>query len=244
MFVLAVLSGIASPLPSASPQPPLKEIIHVKSSPLCTEFAQHANNAIDSATRNDVALGSLIGSLRSGNLDGNVIAHNNAMNRLNDFADAITRDWKNGEKEVGELRKLSVHTADTATKKELKDAADALGGALWRQRKIARDVDGFVAYLHARDMSTVDSSQAAMNISLFGVRDAKDAMRNGKLPEAGTEHDHTWMYSNPGLANEQDLPAMADLATDAAKDFEGRLPDIVRDEINAAVHVSTVSESC
>lgn len=244
--LLALLSGSeASPLPAASP-PPLKEIIHVKSSPLCTEFARHANGAIDSATRNDVALGSLVSSLRSGNLDRNAIAHMNAMNRLNDLADAITRDWKQGEKDVDALRKLSEKAADPATKKELKGAADSLGGALWRQRKIARDLDGFVAYLHARDMSTVDDDQANMNLTLFGVTDAKAALREGKLPEQATpsRHDQQPLYGNPGLANEQNLPPASDQAAVAARDFEGRLPDIVKDEIQAAEHVTTVSENC
>jgi hypothetical protein len=249
IVLLAVLTGAgASAQPSASPQPPLKEIIHVRSSPLCTDFARHANGAIDSATRNDVAVSTLIGSLRTGDLDRNEIAHRNALEHLHDLADAITKDWKNGEKEVGELRKLSDRANDPATKKELKSAADALGGALWRQRKIARDLDGFVAYLHARDMSAVDEDQANMNIALFGVGDAKDALREGTTPEGGKDEGHAIgqqrMYSNPGLANEQDLPPMADQADVAASDFERQLPDIIRDEITAAEHVATAAESC
>ena len=247
-FVLiAVLSGAdPSPLPTASAEPHLKEIIHVKSSPLCTEFARHANGAIDSATRNDVALGSLVSSLRTGNLDRDAIAHMNAINKLNDLADAITRDWKAGEKDVDALRKLSEKASDPATKKELKGAADSLGGALWRQRKIARDLDGFVAYLHARDMATVDEDQGAMNMALFGVTDAKEALRDGKLPEqtGSTRLSREPLYGNPGLANEQNLPPASDQAAVAAKDFEGRLPDIIKDEIQAAEHVTTVSENC
>ena len=243
LLFLAVLSGAQpSPAPSATPQPQLKEIIHVRASPLCTEFAHHANNAIDSATRNDIALGSLIGSLRSGQLDKNEIAHNNAIRSLNDYADAITKDWKVGEAEVSALRKLSESAKDPAQKKELKESADALGGALWRQRKVARDLDGFVAYLRARDMSTVDGSMASMNVALFGNADPKEAAREGGAGD--TAHRNPQMFSNPGLANEQDLPPMSEQAKDAAFEFEGRIPDIVKDEIRAAEHVETVSENC
>lgn len=234
ILVLAILAGgqpSPSPVPSA---PPLKEIVHVRASAFCTDFAKHANGAIDSATRNDVALGSLITTLRAKDFDANVIAHRNHVDQLRQIADAITKDWKDGEREVDALRKLADKATDPDEKKELKAGADSLGGALWRQRKIARDLDGFVAYIYARDMATNDESQTQSNMAVFGTADPKDTIRS-VAPQ---------MFSNPGLANETDLLPTATQATKAAADFESHLPDIVHDEISAAVHVETVSNGC
>lgn len=243
-IVLAVLSTAApAASPAPSPTPPLKEIVHVRASAFCSQFAHHANSAIDSATRNDVALSSLISSLRSNAFAGNVISRNNEMLRLQQIADAITKDWRNGEGDVNELRKLAERATDPAEKKELKDSADALGGALWRQRKIARDLDGFVSYLHTRDMAGIDESQGDMNQALFGTRDARDTIRDVAISRGGSGGSD-WIYSNPGLANEPTSAPISDQAAVAAHDFEQRIPDIVHDEINAAEHVTTASDNC
>jgi len=243
-----VLTGVqpspaASPSPSSSPAPVLREIAHVRASELCSEFAVHANSAIDSATRNDIALGSLDNTLRMTDFDRDELSRRNGMDRLRTLADAITKDWKDGMREVGRLRDLEKKATDPNEKLELKDSADALGGALWHQRVLARDIDGFLAYQDARQMASNDETSGDMNQSLFGARDIHQAMLQG-LPETRGARAAPTPFETVGLANDQHLPSVDSQALAAAGYYESQFPGIAHDEIGAAVHVENASEGC
>ncbi len=245
ILITAAALGSPSPAPSASPGP-LKEIIRIRSSALCSEFATHVNAAIGSAVRNDTALGNLIVTLRSPrNADDLMdmgLRRRNAIDGIVAYADSITKDWKDGEKEVGRLRDLAQKSTDPDEKAELKASADALGGALWRQRKIARDLDGFIAYLYAEEMRLNDHGEWHANEATWDTPSnspGEDHMRaqidaqNGALPS---------MWSSlPG-----DLYAPNDqvLSYRAARDFEQSLPDIARDEGTAATHLLKANDNC
>ena len=244
-----VLTGVqpspaASPSPSPSPAPVLREIAHVRASELCSEFAVHANSAIDSATRNDIALGSLDTTLRYTDFDRDELSRRNGMDRLRNLADAVTKDWKDGMREVGRLRDLAKKATDPNEKAELKDSADALGGALWHQRVLARDLDGFLAYEDARQMASTDEATGDMNQSLFGARDMHQAAEQG-IPETrgGTRAAPT-PFETVGLAGDRNAPSVDSQALAAAGYYESQFPNIVRDEIGAALHVENASEGC
>jgi len=239
----ASASAAPSPVPSGAP---LKEIIRVRASAVCSEFATHANSAIDSTTRNDIALGGLITTLRSSDFGTNELTLHQGMDRLHKFADAITKDWKDGEREVSILRDLAKKTTDPDEAAALKDSADSLGGALWRQRQVARDVDGFLSYLDARQMSAADDTTGQMNQTLFGAADVHDenVRPNGQDTNVRAHLQPATNLGDVGLANDPHLPSAADQALAAARDFEGRLPAIIHDEISAALHVTNASDRC
>ncbi|MBV8689312.1 MAG: hypothetical protein JOZ59_04315, partial [Candidatus Eremiobacteraeota bacterium] len=57
LLTLAVISTpAASPAPSSSPEPPLKEIGSVRSTPYCTAFYKHFNGAVHPLLQNDFTL--------------------------------------------------------------------------------------------------------------------------------------------------------------------------------------------
>jgi len=114
-------------------------------------------------------------SARGPNLDANPIARHNEIASLAALSDQLYKDWKNGDQEVKRLRALADKTTDPAEKQDLKAFADWLGGALWRQRKIGRDLDGFVAYLNTRDMMHIDESTAQANLGVYGMADPSTA---------------------------------------------------------------------
>ncbi|HUY11611.1 MAG TPA: hypothetical protein VMV73_05050, partial [Candidatus Dormibacteraeota bacterium] len=148
MVVALGIAAAPNPIPAASPLPHLKLIIELHStSALCGNFVTHANGAIASDNRNDVALGNVVASLRHRDINHNILSWERGIQYFNAEAVAINTDWANGEREVNQLRALSATTKDPQEKKSLMDSANALGGALWRQRKIARDLQGFVAQL-------------------------------------------------------------------------------------------------
>ena len=248
-LVMAVVVALVTPQPSptASASPgPLKEIIRIRSSSLCTEFATHVNAAIGSAVRNDTSLGQLVNTLllpRTGDdLMDMGLRRRNAIDKLVAYADAVTKEWKDGEQEVNNLRDLAKNAVDPDEKAELKASADALGGALWRQRKVARDLDGFIAYLYAEEMRVNDHGEWHINESTQDTPSnspGEDHLRavidhqNGALPS---------MWSS--LPGDYYAPNDQVLSYRAARDFEDRMPEIARDEGAAAIHLLKANNNC
>src|SRR5579863_3227399 len=138
-LLLAVMT--ASPLPSPSAEP-LKTIVTVRSTTFCGEFATHVNNAIGDATRNDENLGKVILTLRASNLGGTDMDRHIERMRLSSTADSMYREYRAGEDEVNHLRALAKSAKDPQEKADLTASADALGGVLYRQHLIQRDLDG------------------------------------------------------------------------------------------------------
>ena len=246
MVALLLLVALVNTSPAASPtpMPPLHEIMHVRSSALCGEFATHANSAISDATGNDTTLVSLINVLGRSTMDQSTLAYNNELLALEHLSDHITSQWHDGEREVGQIRSLASKSTDPKEKLELTASANALGGALWRQRRIARDLDGFIAYLETEQMMANSPGQQQANLMLFGTDDPTQIRVTGERMPPG---------SNPGLNQPPDPlpfpgdpnnPKPGDQALAAAKDFSRRLIAIGNDEIQAAVHIEQASEGC
>ncbi|MGR4065464.1 MAG: hypothetical protein ACLQPV_08445 [Vulcanimicrobiaceae bacterium] len=236
----------ASPGPAAQPGTavdangtPLKTIARVRSTTFCSDFATHANNAIASAVRNDATIGHTIVLLEGPNLDSNAIARHNEIASLSALSDQLYKDWKNGDQEVKRLRALADKTTDTSEKQDLKAFADWLGGALWRQRKIGRDLDGFVAYLNARDMMHIDESTAQANMGVYGVADPSTA--HG-IPGEFAQPTGPQTYPAP-LSINYDASDTSQ-AEAAAKDFSQRVQSIVSDETEAAGAGDTAASHC
>lgn len=249
LMIATLASPQPSPAPSVSPRP-LKEIIRVHSTSLCDEFDSHVNAAIGSATRNDVSISGLIGNLslpRIGDdLNDNGLRRHRAIDTLAGYADALTADYKSGEAEVRHLRDLANRATDPQQKIEIKASADALGGALWRQKKIARDLDGFIAYLYAEEMRWGDHTQiqamaASTMESAPGTNPVADERMRLRQDDAGGAHPEI-MTALPG-----DTTAPPDdrvLTKSAAADFKARLPDIVNDESKAAANILLAGDHC
>lgn len=243
--------GAAAPKPpaTAAPQTPLKEIVHVRASAHCAEIATHANSAISSALTNDEMLSQTISQLRTLNLDdGNPIHRRNGLAALGDLSKTLMLGAIAGDREVKRLRDLAASASDPEQKKDLKDFADSLGGALWRQHKVARDLNGFLASVDYHDMKQLDESQRAMNNAVFGVpdpmaeypADVRAAMRNptqkSSVPRADGEREHA-----PAMFGELSVTGQARAA---AEDFQARIPDISNDEAIAANHVTGAVSGC
>src|SRR5262249_17744699 len=140
----------------------------------------HVNSAIDQATGNDARLGSLIVGLRNPDLGDNVLRRRNERIRLDNVADAMYKAYRAGEDDVNHLRALAKAATDKDEQKALDDAADALGGVLYRQHLIQRDMDGFLAFLDAGDMlGTFDDLRKQDDISYgAGGTDTRTGLSN------------------------------------------------------------------
>lgn len=242
-LVLAVVTTTAaSPSPQPSASPALKTIASVRANSRCADIITHANTAISAALANDALVGRTISALRYTNLDdGNPIHRRNGMNALGDMAKELMQQARSGDDEVKRLRKLAAQTKDPQESKELKTFADELGGALWQQQKMARDLNGMLAYEDFKDMSTWSESEKQMNQANFGVTDPL-AQRPADLQRGLNGQNNP--AEHPILGHDPNDPSATQNAKAAADNFTQRLPEITRDEGQAAQHVDGALSGC
>lgn len=242
MVLIAALTASALPSPAPSPQAPaLKTIASVRASTRCADIITHANSAIDKTLNNDAVISQTITTLRLTNLDdSNDIHRRNTLNSLGNLAKTLMEQARSGDDEVKRLRDMAKKTKDPDAAKALADFANELGGALWSQQKIARDMNGFLAYVDFRDMSQWSESDQNMNSAVFGVKDPLSQ----NPPEFNPTHNGQPGWRPPALGHDATDPTPGQQAKWAAADFQKRIPDIVLDENHAATHVEPALSGC
>ncbi len=258
-LALAASTATASPAPSSAPAaapvpPPLKVIVRVKATTPCTRMAVHANAAILLTLRNDATLQQTIARLRTVKLsDGNVIDRRNGFNDLYDLAGQLLQNARDADRETGKILDFAKSVKDPREKAALVAFVNALGGAVGRQRKTARDLDGFVTTLEAYDMMRINDTQASMQhytTGYYSVPTIPDPTEIQTAP--AMDRDWVAIYSGryPAYWNGQESPSeqtgLSDtqLARSAARDFQRRLPAIARDESSAAQPILRAAEHC
>jgi hypothetical protein len=148
--LVVALATVPSPGPSTRPTP-LQEIGRVRALPPCTPIVVHANGAITQALDNDRGLAILATNLRAVDYDRlNVIQRRNAINAIEKQASDIRMNAGSADGEIKRLREYAVNSPDPQRKAELKAFADALGGALQRQKRAATEVMGEITVLDGR----------------------------------------------------------------------------------------------
>lgn len=241
IVLAAVLSTSAVPSPQPSPTPALKTIASVRASARCADIITHANSAIDKALNNDMVITQTITMLRVSDLDEtNEIHRRNSLNALGDQAKTLMKQARSGDDEVKRLRAVAKRTKDPGEAKALKDFADELGGALWRQQTIARDMNGFLAYVDFHDMTQWSEADQQMNSAVFGVPDPLAVQPN----ITGGPPSRWQPQAPPHLGHDPTDPTPGMQAHWAADDFQKRIPDIVLDENHAATQVDMALTGC
>jgi hypothetical protein len=246
---IAAVPVASVPAPSATPKPVLREIVHVRSSAKCGDIATHANGAISLALHNDATLAQTIARLRTVDLDdGNTIHRRNRLDEIGNYARTLMEQARAGDDEVKRLRAVAEKSTNPEEAKDLKAFADQLGGALWRQQKIARDLNGFLASVDFRDMKGLDESQKQANRGVFGVDDPTKAISLASV--GGQPPDGPLAATLNNAASETFLTpfylrgSLTEQARSAADDFELRIPDISNDEALAADHIEAATAGC
>jgi hypothetical protein len=168
-LVVALASTPSPVAASTAPPTPLTEIGRVRTTPMCTTIVVHANGAITSALDNDRALAILTTNLRNTDFDRlNSLQRRNAIEEMMKQAGAVRINGKLADAEIKQLRAMAQASTDPARKAELKAFTDALGGAIYRQTKVAAEF--------MRDVTIVQGREDAKE-----VRDIRE--RNNPPPE-------------------------------------------------------------
>ncbi len=159
LLPLVVMLAAAEPAPAASTAPatttaptPLKEIGRVRALPACVPIVAHANGAITQALDNDRTLAIISNNLHATDFDKlNSLQRRNAIDALMKQAEAMRVASSAGDVEIKKLREYAVNSPDPNRKAELKAFADALGGALYRQKKAAVEFMRDVTIMRGRE---------------------------------------------------------------------------------------------
>jgi hypothetical protein len=242
-LVFAAAAALPSPSPAPTTVPHLKEIAHVRSTSACGEIAAHANAAIGDALGNDAVLDQTISALRDRGLDGNAIERRHALERLTQLSNRLAVQYADGNGEIRRLRVLADRASTPAAKSNLLAFANWLGGALWRQQRVDRDLDGFIATLDAKDMARFDGIPA--NLLDASSEEPTRGMRPNVTPPLGgltvsVKLDPRSVIYPPQPAQSTD----GQMALAAAADFVERTAAIQSDESMAASHASALDTGC
>lgn len=152
-IVLAL--AVTDPAPSPSPpvrRTPLTEIGHTRALPICTPIVVHANSAITTTLDNDRQLAIMTTNMRNVDFDRlNELQRRNSIDVLMKQASAIRVQSGNADGEIKKLREYAAASQDPNRKAELKAFADAIGGAIYRQKKAAVEFMRDVTIIQGRE---------------------------------------------------------------------------------------------
>jgi hypothetical protein len=198
-IIVALAAGEPTPGPTTAPRPtPLTEIGRVRALPACVPIVAHANGAITHALENDRTLAVITTNLRNTNYDKlNSLQRRNAIDALMKQAEAVRIASSAGDAEVKKLREYAANSADPKRKEELKTFADALGGALYRQKKAAVEFMRDISIMRGREdatevreiMKTANPAPPLVPTPSVSVRQTANV-----LPDAPTTYNRQLQY--------------------------------------------------
>ena len=225
--LLAALAG-APEAPSAGVPAPakLEEIGRVRSLPACTPIVVRANSAISVALGNDSTLAILMTRLRNVDYDAsNVVGRKHVRDDLMAFSKRLHDAAVAGEADVRKLRELAAASPNPDRKAELKAFADALGGAIFRQKRVAFDLDRAVVVQEGR-------AAAAELRGSQGIQSITDDLSAGRTT-----------FNNQRTRGDTNSRFNGTLR-DLADDFTERAQLIAVDEGTAAEHSLGATTGC
>lgn len=165
----------ASPAPSpaapTSVETALPEIGRVRANSACQAIIEHARVAITDAVRNDRRLFSLATVMDRISPNATVgKTKTPAVDVLAAWASSIESSTAEGQAAVDRLRALATASTDPIRKRELKAFADALAGALARQKDAAHEVQRGLFLIGAR--TNTGDMRALEDEDPFGAKTA------------------------------------------------------------------------
>jgi len=250
MLLPLVLALVADPTPAPNAPPPtrLQEIGRTRSLPVCSNIVVHANSAITDALNNDQDLAVAINHLRTTDLDNATsLQHRARMADLMAFATKMRTSASSGDAEVKRLRDLAAASPDPERKAELKSFADALGGALFRQKRAADDLDKALVIIDGRRAATkgiTDDGQpppTAAQIARAGMATPEPSMQN---TSDSLSNMKPVMRSDPLFTTDRTVTSQNAQLLRVADDLSARTNLILIDEGNAADHSLGATTGC
>ena len=229
LFAAIALLAATAPSPSPAPSPteaPLREIgrVHV-TTPLCKTLATHAVVAANLALEDDRKITFTLGTLRGVDLDKNIIAKNRGTDQIRRRYAALRAGAVQAEGEMKKFREAVKEVTNAEQRAALETFANALDGALNRQKKLAEALGRYIAWLDAQEpLSDQQRSDIEKNILM-------------NLGNANIAHNPFGDYNN--------MPeTLSHASKRAADELEIRATLISRDEDAAADRIDMAFKGC
>ncbi|GAC1543441.1 MAG: hypothetical protein NVS3B16_09770 [Vulcanimicrobiaceae bacterium] len=155
LLAIAAIAPAAAPSaspPAAAESPALKEIGRVRvTSPLCKALVSDAVRAIGIETENGRRLADVETALRTADLDANQIVKHRGTQALSRQYVDLRAAAVAGNGIMKHFREDAKHAPSEEQRAALGAFADALDGALHRQKTLADDVGRLIAYLDTHE---------------------------------------------------------------------------------------------
>ena len=223
-------ASVAYGAPAPTPTPTLaasklKLIGRVRAlSPFCSQTISHADAAISSALENDARIAFTVSNLRSTDLDSSSVKKADGTRQMLKDYTALRQSAVTAEAAIRELRADADAAKDPEQKTDLRAFADALGGALERQKKMADELSRTIAYVDAH--ARIDENQKQQ--FLFDIQWAQT------------------VPGNPYHGNPQDYvpPTLTEVAHSAADRLTEQQTGVAADEGRASERVEPAFKGC
>ena len=180
-LLLAVAVGAApaaTAAPETAPSPAasaLPEIGRVRASAACQTIVEHARVAITNAVHNDRRLLSLATVMDRVSPNATVGEKKvRAVDVMAQWASSIESDAAEAQGAIDRLRALAAASTDETRKRELKAFADALSGAVARQKYAAHEVQRGLFLIGAR--ADVAEARAIEDDPALGIKGAATSL--------------------------------------------------------------------
>jgi hypothetical protein len=229
---------VSSPGPQASPtEAPLREIGRVRATtPLCKTLAAHASAAVDQEQQGDRRVLLTVISFRTDEFDKSVITKNSSTTDLRHQFVALRAGAVAGLAEVKAFRDSLKEVTDPTQKADLEKFADALAGALNRQKKLAEELGRYIAWLDSQEWMSDQDRDDAQHWHMQNLTNP-----TGKDPVTGQP---VRIFHNPFGDYNNQPETFNHAARRAGDEFELRAAPISGDEDDAAKRIEPAFKGC
>jgi hypothetical protein len=177
VLALATASPDAGASPDAAPVD-LREIGHVRAvTPFCRAVVEGSSNAVSDAFEGDARIALLISSLTKIDLDTSEMKKQAGLVEMRQRHDDLQRVTAAGDKQIKDLRAKINTSTDPAERAQLLAFANALGGAIFRQRVIFKD--------YQRILATAEDMPRSPNPMYMPSMDRSDQRQQNTMTSPG-----------------------------------------------------------
>lgn len=228
----ALIAALLPPAPAATPSAapsdaPLREIGSVRATTaFCKKMAETAVDAVDVTLNNDVKLVGISGALRTLDFDSNQLAKHRSTEELRKRFASLRASAVEGEREIRQFRADAKAATDPEQRAALEHFADALAGAVNRQKKLADGIGGYIAKLDSSEPLSEDDHAELQLLHDINVSNTK------------------YITTDP-LFQQPDVPeTLSHNAKQAAEEVDQRIVLINKDEDDAANRIDLAFKHC
>jgi hypothetical protein len=229
----AALVAAMLPPPSVAPSPaptdkPLREIgaVHATTA-FCRKMIDNAVDAVEVTLNNDVKLAGISTALRTLDFDSNQLAKHRSTAELSKRFVELRAAAVAGERVLKQFKADAKAATDPEQRAALEKFADALAGALYRQKKLADNLGGYIAML--------DSSEPLNEDDRFEMQLAHDINQSN----TAYRNSENWLISQPPVPE-----TLSHSAKRAADELDLRAAPINKDEDDAANRIDPAFNHC